>query len=340
MRAPAIGVFLPPTRDTPEHVALAERLGFASAWVYDSPLLYADPFVTLARAAERTRTIALGVGAIVPGLRTPVAAAAALRSLAALAPGRLRAAVGAGFTGRFTLGLPPVSLARLEREVRDLRALVRGEGAEHPEGGARIRPIPVPGAEGGGDVPLYVACRGPRAQALAARAGDAALTGVFYPGGLAAVRAGVGPELPLAVHAVAAVADPGEPLDSPRLRRAVGPVIGVAFHAFAEQPWRVEGLDPDLRAAAEGYAAWADGLPAGTRHLELHRGHLVELVHPRDRELVTPENVRRFAFCGTAPELRERAAELAATGATELLLQPGGDVPGELRRLAEALLPA
>ena len=334
----AVGAFLAPTRDTPDHIALAESLGFRSAWCYDSPLLYADPFVTLARAAERTRTIALGVGAIVPGLRAPVATAAALRTLAALAPGRLRACVGAGFTGRFTLGLPPVSLARLEKEVRDLRALVRGDPAEHPEGGAVVRPIPVPGAEGGGEVPIYVACRGPRAQALAARLGDGAMTGIFYPAGLAAVRAGLGPSLPLAVHAVAAVADPGEPLDSPRLRRAVGPVVGVAFHAFAEQPWRVEGLDPGLRAEAEDYMGWAARLPADRRHLELHRGHLVELVHERDERLVTEANVRRFAFCGTAEELRERAGALAEMGAAELIVQPGGDVADELRRLAGALL--
>jgi 5,10-methylenetetrahydromethanopterin reductase len=339
--APRVGVFFAPTGDTPDHIALAESLGFASAWVYDSPLLYDDPFVTLARAAERTSSIGLGVGALVPGLRTPAATAAALRSLAALAPGRLRAAVGAGFTGRFTLGLPPVSLKRLEREVRDLRALVRGEAAEHPEGGALIQPIPVRGAPSGADLPIYVSCRGPRAQALAGRLGDGALTGIFYPAGLAAIRAGVGPDLPLAVHAIAAVAEEGEPLDSPRLRDAVGPVIGVAFHAFAEQPWRVEGLEPEVRAAAEDYMAWAASeLRADRRHLDLHRGHLIELVHARDRELVTPENVRRFSFCGTAAELRARAAELARMGAGELLLQPGGDVPGELRRLAEALLPA
>ncbi|MDX6647811.1 MAG: 5,10-methylenetetrahydromethanopterin reductase [Miltoncostaeaceae bacterium] len=333
-----VGAFFAPVRDTPDHIRLAEDLGFASAWCYDSPLLYHDPFATLARAADRTSRIGLGVGLVVPGLRAPVATACALSTLSALAPGRVRAAVGAGFTGRFTLGLGPVSLARLEREVRDLRALVAGEEADHPEGGRPVRRIPVRGAEGRGAVPLYVSCRAPRAQALARRLGDGALTGVFYPGGLGVLRAALGPRMPLVVHAVAAVADEGEPLDSARLTAAAGPVVAVAFHAFAEQPWRLEGLDGDLRAQAERYvAAVGRALPAERRHQQLHRGHLVLVLLPEDRPLVTPANVARFAFCGTAAALRERAAAMAADGVTELAVQPGGDVPRELRRLAAAL---
>ena len=334
-----VGVFLAPVRDTPDHIALAEELGFASAWCYDSPLLYHDPFVALARAADRTRRIELGVGVLVPGLRAPVATVAALRTLTALAPRRVRVAVGAGFTGRFTLGLGPVPLAALAREVEDLRGLLAGDERAHAEGRRPVRDMPVPGAQGDGPVPIYVSCRGERAQALARRLGDGAMTGVFYPGGLGLLRAAIGPRLPLVVHAVGAVADEGEPLDSPRLRAAVGPVVAVAFHAFAEQPWRLEGLDPALREQAARYvAAVAGALPPERRHQELHRGHLIELTLPQDQAIVTAENVARFSLTGTAAQLRERAAALEADGVTELAIQPGGDVPAELRRLSAALL--
>jgi 5,10-methylenetetrahydromethanopterin reductase len=334
-----VGAFLAPVRDTPDHIALAEELGFASAWCYDSPLLYQDPFAALARAADRTGRIDLGVGVLVPGLRAPVATVAALRALTALAPGRVRVAVGAGFTGRFTLGLGPVPLAALAREVEDLRGLLAGGERPHPEGGRPVRDMPVPGAGGDGAVPVYVSCRGERAQALARRLGDGAMTGVFYPGGLALVRAALGPGLPLVVHAVGAVAGEGEPLDSPRLRAAVGPVVAVAFHAFAEQPWRLAGLDPALREEAAAYvAAVTAALPPERRHQELHRGHLVELTLPQDEAVVTAANVARFSLTGTAAQLRERAAAMAADGVTELAIQPGGDVPAELRRLAAALL--
>jgi 5,10-methylenetetrahydromethanopterin reductase len=94
-----LSAFFAPMRDTPDHIRLAEELGFARAWCYDSPLLYDDVFVTLARAAERTSRIGLGVGVLVPGLRAPVVTANALSSVSALAPGRVVVAVGAGFTG-------------------------------------------------------------------------------------------------------------------------------------------------------------------------------------------------------------------------------------------------
>lgn len=339
MSLPALAAFFAPTRDTPDHIRLAEELGYSAAWVYDSPLLYHDPYTTLARAADRTSSIALGVGVVVPGLRAPAVTAAALASVSALAPGRVRLALGAGFTGRFTFGLPPVSLRLLEREVHDLRALLAGDEAGHAEGGKPVRLIPVPGAEGDARVPLYIACRGVKAQALTGRIADGAMSGIFYPGGMRRLKEGIGVDIPLVTHAVAAVAGDGEALDSPRLTRAVGPVVAVAFHMFAEQPWRLEGLDPALRAQAERYIARIDArLPADRRHQELHRGHLTELVHAEDREVVTAENVARFAFCGTAADLRARAEALGADGVTELALHPGGDVPSELRRLAAALL--
>lgn len=333
-----LSAFFAPVRDTPEHIALAEALGFDCAWCYDSPLLYHDPFVTLARAAERTSRIGLGVGVVVPGLRTPVATAAALRSLSALAPGRIVVTVGAGFTGRFTLGLGPVRMVALEREVRDLRSLLAGGEIIHTEGGRPVLPIPVRGAEGAGDVPIYVSCRGPKAQALTRRIADGAMTGVFFPGGLGLVREAIGPDLPLVVHAVGAVADDGEPLDSPRLAAAVGPVVAVAFHAFCEQPWRLQGLDSGLRGHAEAYIRDVTAaLPADRRHQELHRGHLAEVVLPQDAAIVTADNIARFGFCGTASALRTRAEEMARDGVTELAIQPGGDIPSELRRIAQAL---
>jgi len=332
-----ISAFFAPTRATPEHIALAEELGFARAWCYDSPLLYDDVFVTLARAAERTSRIGLGVGVLVPGLRAPVVTASALTSIAALAPGRVAVAVGAGFTGRFTLGLPPVRMARLEAEVAELRTLLGGGEVGHQEGGAPVRLIRVPGADGPWPIPIYISCRGPRAQALAREAGDGAMTGIFYPGGLGLVRAGVGDRIPLVVHAVGAVREDDEPWDSERLKAAVGPVVAVAFHQFAEQPWRLEGLDPELRASAEAYLDRIDrDLETARRHQELHRGHLVEIVLDADRELVTPEHIRRFSVTGTAAELAERVRALDADGVTELAIQPGGDVADELRRLAAA----
>src|SRR6188472_3329627 len=90
---------------TPEHVAIAESLGYRRAWLYDSPALYPDVWIQLARSAERTSTIGLGPGVVIPSLRHPMTTAAAIATVVDLAgPARVAVAVGSGFTGRFTLG--------------------------------------------------------------------------------------------------------------------------------------------------------------------------------------------------------------------------------------------
>jgi len=56
----------------PTKIELAERLGYERACVFDSPALFADPWMTLARAADRTSSIRLGVSVITPGCATGV----------------------------------------------------------------------------------------------------------------------------------------------------------------------------------------------------------------------------------------------------------------------------
>jgi alkanesulfonate monooxygenase SsuD/methylene tetrahydromethanopterin reductase-like flavin-dependent oxidoreductase (luciferase family) len=49
-----ISCSFPAGLETPDHIVAAERLGYRRAWCYDSPALYSDVWITLARAAERT----------------------------------------------------------------------------------------------------------------------------------------------------------------------------------------------------------------------------------------------------------------------------------------------
>jgi probable F420-dependent oxidoreductase len=88
--------------------ALAEELGFADVWVsdhisqpahqaYPSPHLF-DPFLTLATAAAVTERIGLGTSVLVASQYHPVWLANATASLDALSGGRLRLAVGVGWS--------------------------------------------------------------------------------------------------------------------------------------------------------------------------------------------------------------------------------------------------
>ena len=162
-RREALGVSSAPVRDTPDHIALAERLGFARAWCYDSPLLYHDPFVTLARAADRTRRIGLGIGVLVPRLRTPVATAAARRSLAALAPAGSRRQLGPVHRPLHPRPGPGAAVRPRTRRCGTFTRSSAGREAPHVEGGrpgwGRSRRLPRAVA-----TCHYVSCRGPRAR--------------------------------------------------------------------------------------------------------------------------------------------------------------------------------
>src|SRR5438034_10410604 len=120
----------PTTLDSPEHVAIAEELGYKRAWFYDTPQQSPDVWMMLALAAQRTESIGLGPGVLVPSLRHPMVNAAATRMLQGLAPGRVAVAFGTGFTGRAAMGLPPLTWSFMGRYITAYRGLLRGEVVE------------------------------------------------------------------------------------------------------------------------------------------------------------------------------------------------------------------
>jgi alkanesulfonate monooxygenase SsuD/methylene tetrahydromethanopterin reductase-like flavin-dependent oxidoreductase (luciferase family) len=101
--------------------------------------------------------------------------AAALGTLAGLAPGRVSAAFGTGLTGRMLLGERPMRWAEVEHYVEAVHALLRGEEISwegslvrmpRPAGFAAARPA---------DIDVLIAADGLKGRAVAARLGD----GVF-----------------------------------------------------------------------------------------------------------------------------------------------------------------
>jgi 5,10-methylenetetrahydromethanopterin reductase len=305
-----------------EHARIAEDLGYARAWFYDSPALYPDVWVQLCRAAERTKAIGLGPGVLVPSLRHPMTNAAAIATLASIAgPERVAIAVGSGFTGRFTLGKKPMKWTDVVAYVRTVKALLRGEQVEwdggllqmlHPAGYGAPRPI---------NVPFIIAAAGPKGIAAAHEHGD----GVF---GAPMPIPGFDWSIALTFGTVLAE---GEAPDSTRALAAAGHAAPVLFH-FAMENNRLELL-PNGQAWA---AAYAD-VPASAKHLALHDRHLIA-VNDRDRPFVTGELLAQNGFALSADGWRERVDLLASMGATEIAYQPAGpDVAGELERFARAV---
>src|SRR5436190_22088839 len=111
----------PTTLDSPSHVAIAEELGYARAWFYDTPQQSPDVWMMLALAAERTERIGLGPGVLIPSLRNPMVNAAATAALAALAPGRVAVGFGTGFTGRRAMGYGQIKWSFMEAYIPRLQ---------------------------------------------------------------------------------------------------------------------------------------------------------------------------------------------------------------------------
>lgn len=306
--------------DTPDHIAIAERLGYRRAWCYDSPVLYPDVWVTLARAAERTQRIGLGPGVLIPRLRHVMVNAAAIATLVALAPGRVVAGVGSGFSGQLALGQRPMPWRDVEAYLRALRALLRGEEVEWEGAIIRMGHPPAFGAARPIEIPLLVAVAGPKGLAVARELGD----GIFSTN----PRGGFPWSAQLTYGTVL---DPGEDPGSERALAAAGYAVALRYHARYDL--RGRGDLADLPRGEE-WQQRVEALPARTRHLAVHDRHLIAL-NDIDQGIVTGEILAASGLATDANGWRIRLAESERAGVTEIVYQPAGpDIERELTAFA------
>lgn len=313
--------------DSPAHIAIAEELGYARAWLHDTPQQSPDVWMMLALAAQRTQRIGLGPGVLVPSLRHPMVNASGAAALSAMAPGRVAVAFGTGFSGARAMGGKPASWTYLADYVRSFGKLLRGETVEwqgqhmrmlHPDGHAPRRPI---------DVPVLISALGPKGLAIALELGDGLLT-VNGETDFAKQFTWAA----LGVHGTV-LAD-GEELDSPRIQAAAGPGNALAYHAAYE-------FGGDVTALPAG-RLWLDKvneIDSADRHFAIHDHHLVGL-NDIDRAVWAAGSwaaIPTTTLTGAAAEIDKRLQAYATDGITEVIYQPTGpDIAGELERFIDA----
>ncbi|NUP48201.1 MAG: LLM class flavin-dependent oxidoreductase, partial [Catenulispora sp.] len=316
---------LPPTPAIAEQARVAERLGYHRVWVFDSPALHGDLWIALAQVAAATERIGLGTGVAVAGLRHPMVTAAAAATVAELAPGRLTLAFGTGYTARRVLGQRPVRVDNLVREVRQVRSLLAGDVVEIDGRPCQLRHLPGFGPGRPVDVPVWLAASGPRAAAAAAALEVPGVIGTALP-------EQVWPEF--ALLRFGTVLRPGEDHTAGRVVDAAGPGWASIVHAAWEaDPSAVDDLPGGKRWRAEVDA----GRPESERHLDVHQGHLTTLT-ARDRDLAVAAGpaMLEVGWSGTPEQLRDKAAQAAAAGVTEVVYVPAWpDVTAELTAYAE-----
>ncbi|HET9614040.1 MAG TPA: TIGR03842 family LLM class F420-dependent oxidoreductase [Candidatus Limnocylindrales bacterium] len=172
------GFTLKPEHSVERTVALArqaEAAGFTYGWLFDSHVLWRDPYPLLTLMAEATDVLRLGTCVTNPGTREPTVTASALATLDELSGGRMDLGIGRGDSARRVLGKPPTTMATLEEAIRVIRALVGGEAIEYE--GTELR---FPWTRGW-QLPVWVAGYGPMALAMTGRVADGVILQLADP---------------------------------------------------------------------------------------------------------------------------------------------------------------
>lgn len=314
---------------TPDHIRVAEDLGYSRAFVYDSPAVYVDAAITVARAIERTSTIRLGIAAVTTHTRHIITSASTLAHLATLAPGRFEIGVGTGFSAAVLIGARKSRWAEVERLAFALRELFSGKEIDWEGRRLGLLHDTVTGIQLPVDVPIWIAAEGPVGYAVAAKVGDGVITGSAPQPGTGSPLCDAPLRDKVMVTTVGTVLDHDESLDSPRVVAAVGPCAALLLHFGHFGP---------LAGAVEidGYLATLDQVDAERRHLVQHRGHMIE-ANEYDRPFLTPDLLARTRMARSFDETVEHLAQLQQSGAQAVLYQPAGpDIPRELRTFRAA----
>jgi probable F420-dependent oxidoreductase len=154
---------------------LAEANGFTHGWLFDSHVLWKDPYPLLTLMAQATSRLRLGTCVTNPATRDPTVTASALAVLQIISNGRMDLGIGRGDSARRVLGQSPTTLADLEEATVLIRELVHGREVERD--GARIQLTWSPGHR----LPVWIAGYGPKALALTGRVADGAILQIADP---------------------------------------------------------------------------------------------------------------------------------------------------------------
>lgn len=144
----------------------AEAGGFSYGWIFDSHVIWKEPFPLLTLMAAGTQTMRLGTCVTNPAVRDVTVSASLFATLNLASRGRMQLGIGRGDSSRRVLGKKPTTLENLEEFVRIFRSLNAGKTVEL-DGVATHFPW-----TNGEIPPVWVAGYGPKALRTAGRIGD------------------------------------------------------------------------------------------------------------------------------------------------------------------------
>jgi probable F420-dependent oxidoreductase len=324
------GFTLKPDHQVERVVALtrqAEAGGFGYGWLFDSHVLWREPYPLLTLMALNTTRMRLGTCVTNPGTREPTVTASVLATLNDISDGRMDLGIGRGDSARRVMGKPPTTLARLEEATLLIRDLV--EGREVVQDGTPLRLT----WSRGGKLPVWIAGYGPKALEVTARIADGVILQLADPdlirwfvGQLReyARAAGRNPdEIKVQAAAPAHVGD----IETCRERVRWFPAL-VSNHVVD----LVNRYDPaELPAALTGYVRDREGYDY------LHHAE----VGSSNAQFVEDDVVDRFCVIGSAEDHKAKLAELAEAGVDQFnIYLMNGDEEQTLEVYGREIIPA
>jgi probable F420-dependent oxidoreductase len=143
----------------------AEAAGFEYGWIFDSHVLWMEPYPLLTLMATNTKRMKLGTCVTNPATRDMTVTASLFATLNLISGGRMQLGIGRGDSSRRVMGKKPVSWSQLEAAVEEFRDLTSGKEVQHDGQPTRLTWAKIP-------PPVWIAGYGPKVLQMAGRAAD------------------------------------------------------------------------------------------------------------------------------------------------------------------------
>ena len=309
-------------------ITRAENLGYDFCWVSDTQMIRSNPWAVLALAAHQTRTIRIGTGVAVAGLRLAPVTANAIATINRIAPGRTFLGIGTGNTAMRAMGQAPMGVKAFGDYIRVVQGLLKGDEVEYTLNGV-THPIQFQNQEFKyidvvHHIHVHVGGCGPRALALAGDIGEGLISGIprggTIPQAMENVQKGIkksgrsldGFETFGLVNIL--MLKPKEKLTEESVIMQCGSAIMANIHFVVD--WVKETGNPPpeyILPFWDEYMDFHKKRDAERAHMKLHQSHYSYL-DPEEARFITPEIIKAFTIAGQPDEMVEQLKNLEKQG--------------------------
>jgi probable F420-dependent oxidoreductase len=281
----------------------AEAAGFEYGWIFDSHVLWMEPYPLLTLMATNTRRMKLGTCVTNPATRDLTVTASLFATLNMISGGRMQLGIGRGDSSRRVMGKKPVSWSQLEAAVKEFRGLTSGKEVQHDGQPTHLTWAKI-------SPPVWIAGYGPKVLHMAGHVADGIILQFADPAlidwcmGFVREGARTAGRDPKSIEVMAAAPVwVSDDLNVARERVRWFPAL-VSNHVMdLIRQYKPEDLPPALTSYVQ-----ARGRYDYQHHCE---------VGSDNAEFVSDEVIDRFCLIGPAEAHRKKLRELAGVGVTQ-----------------------